>query len=213
MGYLRFRPEHASLPQETRDTATGPGSVAGAATVAGCKTADPTMPWNRWRGATPAIRFEKQVPPVPAGSVTPATPATLATDRGQIHLNVATVASVADLTKAAAILAAYRRLIARDGRRPAGASIRVVEQFLSDLWATACRFGWSDADLFGCHRDPSFAHVRYDCMGAVTAAALAATPIVLVCETEIRGRDGLASRRPTTNELAQPVWVTFSPDL
>ena len=88
-------------------------------------------------------------------------------------------------------------------------NFRIVEHFLDEHFPEARRLGWSDVDLFGCYPDPAFVAVRYDAMGAVTIAALTKTRIASLSATEIRGADGLASRRPLPSRLARPVWIVF----
>lgn len=87
--------------------------------------------------------------------------------------------------------------------------VRVVERFLDEHLTSAIRFGWSNMELFGCHPNPPFATVRYDCMGAVTIAALTKFPIAKVAERAIQVENGLASRRPLPCSLAEPVWIVF----
>ena len=87
--------------------------------------------------------------------------------------------------------------------------MRIIDEFLDHMLPEALRLGWSEVELFGCYPDPTFAAIRHDCMGAVTIAELTGTPIASVSATEIRGRTGLASRRPLPNSMALPVWDVF----
>ena len=126
--------------------------------------------------------------------------------------SLATLATVATLSNAAvsaeAIADAYGRLLRLRGPQSEKA-IRVAERFLANDWDEACRLGWSDLELFGCHHQPSFALVRYDCMGAVTLAVSSASPIASIAESEIRYENGTAVRRSRLLELAAPVWTVF----
>lgn len=210
MGYQRFRPERGGPRKVELNVPPQSRSVADVASVAG--HTDSAGAWRRWRGTAANTPSQPLTQRGLAGGIPPATLATVATLPAPGLRTVASVATVAGLTAVPTIVAAYGRLIAKEERRPKGNSQDVVEQFLREFWSTAREFGWTDIELFGCHPNPDFACVRYDCMGAVTVAALTATPIVLVSSTEIRGRNGLSSRRPLTSVLAQPVWITFAED-
>lgn len=138
-----------------------------------------------------------------------ATVATSATVQLERRTSVATVATVAALGGTGDILSAYERMFEACIYGSITRQIRIVERFLDHHWPEADALGWSDVELFGCYPDKAFATVRYDCMGAVTIAALTATPIVAVSPTAIRLENGLASRRPPCCCLAQPVWLVF----
>jgi len=81
-----------------------------------------------------------------------------------------------------------------------------VRDFLDRHWQSARALGWSDLDLFGCHPDPEFAPVRWDCMGAVTLAAATGIPVTEVHEDVIRYANGTAYRRKDMAG-AVPIWM------
>ena len=140
----------------------------------------------------------------------PATVATIATDLTERLKSVADVASVAAvLPLANTILSGYRALLEASARGAVERQIRVVELFLDQHLTTAVRLGWSNEELFGCHSDRAFATVRYDCMGAVTIAALTRSRVADVTGSTIRGENGLATRRPASCLSVKPVWLVF----
>ena len=142
--------------------------------------------------------------------LTSATVATTATVRVHVPKSVATVATVAAAgPEPDIVLSAYRRMLELCARGSAPRRIDIVERFLRRQFIDARRLGWGEADLFGCYPKPAFAAVRYDCMGAVTIAALTLVPIVSVTTSEVRGENGLASRRPLPCRSAKPVWLVF----
>ena len=138
-----------------------------------------------------------------------ATVATSATVRPEAPESVATVASVAAPGAANTILSAYRRMFeacaygSPPGRCGSSSDFSIIIGLTPKPLAGAT-LNFSDAI-----RMSAFATVRYDCMGAVTIAALTATPIATVSQTEIRSENGLASRRPFSSPVAKPVWVVF----
>jgi hypothetical protein len=140
----------------------------------------------------------------------PATVATSATVRPEAPKSVATVANVAALGGAGDILSAYERMFEACIYGSITRQIRIVERFLEHHWPEADALSWSDVELFGCCPDKAFATVRYDCMGAVTIAALTATPITSVSASEVRTANGLSTRRSLRCRLAKPVWVVFA---
>jgi hypothetical protein len=101
----------------------------------------------------------------------------------------------------------------RDEQAPAGFSSEAWQQLsddggrVLDRWGSeAARLGWSALDLFGCHPDPEFACVRWDCMGAVTLAAMTGVPVVEVHSDLIRHLNGTAYRRKDLSH-AVPIWA------
>lgn len=220
MSYRRFHLADVDLTSATVATLATvglrePESVATVATVAGPRNA--TLPAlagvSSWSGDEQIgwKSFPQEVNAGPADlALTLATVATLATVRGGAPQTVATVA--APDRQRAIILSAYRRMFEVCAHGSAARQISIVECFLDSRLVEALHRGWSDVELFGCYPDPAFATVRYDCMGAVTIAALTRTPIATVSETEIRGESGLACRRPLPCHLAVPVWRVFPDD-
>jgi hypothetical protein len=101
---------------------------------------------------------------------------------------------------------AYGRMLPDRGSIRA---IQIFDRFLDEHLASARLSGWSDVELFGCHPDPAFALVRYDCMGAVTIAALMHWPLASASATEIRCLNGLATRRRPAGGPAEVVWKVF----
>jgi hypothetical protein len=95
----------------------------------------------------------------------------------------------------------------RSGGHAAG-NPQIAESFLVQHWEESRQLGWTDLDLFGCHPDPAFALVRYDCMGAVTISAVMDWPIAAVSVDGIRCANGLRSRRKP-GFAAVPVWEVF----
>ena len=155
-------------------------------------------PWKRFRVWNPLDL---------GGNSTPATVATNATESPSLLPTVATVA--AHLRERHKVLSAYIRLFGACTYGPSEPKLRIVEHFLDEHLPEARRLGWSDVDLFGCYPDSSFAGVRYDAMGAVTLAALTASPIGTVSSVAVYYPNGLASRRPLPCARAEPVWVVF----
>ena len=143
-------------------------------------------------------------------SLTSATVATVATVAVRTPKSVATVAAVAapDMHRTV-LLAGYRRMFEMAGQASSAQAVRIVERFLDYHVDEALRLGWSEIDLFGCYPAPSLATIRYDCMGAVTIAALTRMEIKSVSEAVIRSENGLACRRPLSCATAKPVWLVF----
>ena len=104
------------------------------------------------------------------------------------------------------ILAAYRERL--HGANAGEAQQQVVRDFLERHWQTARVVGWSDLELFGCHPDPEFARVRWDCMGVVTLAAVTGAPIAEIHLDQIRYANGTTYRRKDLTR-AVPIWMSL----
>jgi hypothetical protein len=194
MSYRRFK-LGADLPSSPRPSQT----VAGVATVA---AADPAFK-SAGTGTVATVASVAAGPAKADGPFAPdfstPTPATLAT-----------VATLSDLgVTEPHVVEAYERFLVAS-HRPAE-NLAIAQRFLRDHFEVARRLGWTNRELFGCHTQPAFAPVRFDCMGAVTLAVLTGSAATTVAATEMRYEDGLASRRNRLLSLAAPVWTAFPP--
>ena len=119
---------------------------------------------------------------------------------GEIPEKSAILADLATLAAPAlenCILSAIPTLLTGRPVHELTAAKQAVMAFLENHLDAARRIGWSDLELFGCHRDRGAARNRFDYAGAVTLAAISGHSIERITERAAHYENRLAYfRRP-----------------